>query len=168
MNINNLNHFNCSTLSLSYYRKSYRDEVSMLKVLFLLFVGINSAMDFFGGFEGIQEAQSSLESRVNDRIQFAVMENDRQAYFSALASLRAAVNETNFKSAKARYFLARQYQMMNSNGLKSDSKQSFYSSMRTHFQQAAKLGDTNLHDLPSNKVYAQKSKLIIDRLNATR
>ncbi len=140
----------------------------MMKLLFLLIVGINSATDFFGGLEGVQPPQNSLESRVNDRIQYAVSENNRQAYFSALASLRSAVNETDFKSAKARYFLARQYQMMDSHGLQSDSNQSFESSMRTHFKHASKLGNTNLNSFPSNVVYAQKSYSMLNRLNSIR
>ena len=140
----------------------------MLKLLFLLIVGINSATDFFGGIEGVQPAQNSLESRVNDRIDYAVSENHRQAYFSALASLRSAVNETGFKSAKARYFLARQYQMMDSHGLQSDSNQSFESSMRIHFKEGSKLANTSLLSFPSNEIYAYKSKSMLNRLNSAR
>ena len=101
------------------------------------------------------------ESVIDDRISYAVTENNRGAHYSALESLRAAVHESNFKSAKARYFLARQYQMMSDNGLKSDQGQSFKSSMQTHLREAIKLGNQNLDIYPSNKTYADKSRKIL-------
>ena len=101
------------------------------------------------------------ESVINDRISYAVTENNRGEHYSALESLRAAVHESNFKSAKARYFLARQYQMMSDNGLKSDQGQSFKSSMQTHLREAVKLGNQNLDIYPSNKTYADKSRKIL-------
>ncbi len=101
------------------------------------------------------------ESVINDRIAYAVSENSRGEHFSALESLRAAVNESNFKSAKARYFLARQYQMMSQNGLKSDQAQSFQSSMQSHFKEAVKLRNQNLEIYPSNNTYADKSEKVL-------
>ena len=140
----------------------------MLKVLFFLIVNFIPANDFFGGLEGIPKAENSLESRVNDRIQYAVMENNRGAHFSALQSLRAAVNETKFKSAKARYFLARQYQMMDANGLQSRNGQSFAEGMKVQLEQSSKLGDTNLDSFPSNAIYAKKSLARLNQMNLDR
>ena len=140
----------------------------MLKILFFLVVNLISANDFFGGLEGIPKAENSLESRVNDRIQYAVMENNRGAHFSALESLRTAVNETRFTSAKARYFLARQYQMMDANGLHSNNGQSFEQAMRIHFKQSSNLGNTNLENFPSNSVYAKKSLARFNQINLDR
>lgn len=97
------------------------------------------------------------ESLIEDRIAYAQAENERQAYSSALQSLRALVNETNNQSAKAKYFLARQYQMMHQNGLKSDSKESFQSLSALHASEAAKLGGKYLEKYPSNQSYASKA-----------
>ena len=113
-------------------------------------------------------SENSFESRVNDRIQYAVMENNRGAHFSALESLKAAVYETDYKSAKARYFLARQYQMMDAHGLESKGSQSFEEGMKVHFKQATTLEDTSLINFPSNSVYAKKSLARLDHFNHTR
>lgn len=126
------------------------------------------ASDLFEGIEQNQPVELVTESRVDDRIQYAVMENDRREHFSALQSLRAAVNETGFKSAKASYFLARQYQMMEENGIQSDSNQSFRTSMRFHLLKASKLKNSHLNQYPSNAIYAVKSTQILKVINNIR
>ena len=142
--------------------------IEMFKILLLCVFSIQSlfSFDFYDDLATGSDAQTISESRINDRIQFAVMENDRRAHHSALQSLRAAVNETAFKSAKASYFLARQYQMMHENGYQSDSNQSFEASMRFHLNKASKLGNSKLYS--SNAIYAQKAMTILNRLNQNR
>ena len=107
---------------------------------------------------------ASAEAQVDKGITSASNANDRADYEGALEDLRTLVNQTNFKSAKARYFLARQYQMMDQNGLNSDTSQSYAEASRLHANAAAKLGTTNLDQYPSNRIYAEKSKNLLVQL----
>lgn len=140
----------------------------MLKFVLIAIISVQTlfSLEFYDDLVDSSDVQTVSESRINDRIQFAVTENDRQAHHSALESLRAAVNETAFQSAKASYFLARQYQMMHENGYQSDSSQSFEASMRFHLNKASKLGNSKLY--LSNAIYAQKAKNILNRLSQSR
>lgn len=106
----------------------------------------------------------SSEGQIDRGIADATNANDRSDYEGALEDLRALVNQTNFKSAKARYFLARQYQMMDQNGLKSNTNQSYAEASKLHANAAAKLGNTYLEEYPSNKIYAEKSKNLLVQL----
>lgn len=107
---------------------------------------------------------ASAEAQIDKGITSASNANDRADYEGALEDLLTLVNQTNFKSAKARYFLARQYQMMDQNGFKSDTSQSYAEASRLHANAAAKLGSTNLDQYPSNKIYAEKSKNLLVQL----
>jgi murein DD-endopeptidase MepM/ murein hydrolase activator NlpD len=99
-------------------------------------------------------AEVTPEKQIDSSIKNALELNRSGRYTEALETLRESVKKTNFKAAKPRYFLARQYQLMASLPQFSAQKAEFLQTMDDHIKGCIEIKNENLTTYTENTIWA--------------